>query len=288
MHGGGGFIDDKVGLTQAGLSQTQSPSAARKRDEQTLIPVSIKQVMGAETRDSKFKIDSKDINQITVVGQILTVEQQPTYINYLLDDGSGKINVRLYADSDAAAPLPEGTYVRVLGNLGSLGSNMSIVGFQVLPVTDFNEITFHALEVIHTHLRNTNAPSSTPPGGAPSSQQLSQGNSLNSNNNMMNNNNMNNNMNMGMGMGNPNSIVGPDGHSAGQGGAMDKGSKIQEEVMQVFSRETGDAGTHVDVVCKELSHIPRAEIMKAIDFLSDEGHLYSTIDEMHFGSTAQD
>jgi hypothetical protein len=34
------------------------------------------------------------------VAVILTVEQQPTNINYMVDDGSGKINVRLYVDMD--------------------------------------------------------------------------------------------------------------------------------------------------------------------------------------------
>jgi hypothetical protein len=29
------------------------------------------------------------------------------------------------------------------------------VGFQLIPIVDFNEITFHNLECIHTHLRNT-------------------------------------------------------------------------------------------------------------------------------------
>jgi replication factor A2 len=31
----------------------------------------------------------------------------------------------------------------------------SIVAFHIQPLTDFNEYTFHFIEVVHTHLRNT-------------------------------------------------------------------------------------------------------------------------------------
>jgi hypothetical protein len=49
----------------------------------------------------------------------------------------------------------EGSYVRVFGNLRPTPGGRSVVGFQLLPITDFNEITFHYLEVIAVHLRNT-------------------------------------------------------------------------------------------------------------------------------------
>lgn len=267
-NGGGGFMADGDGKfgSQPGFSQSQSPSVARKRDEQSLVPVTIKQIKAAEQRDSKFKIDGKDINQVTLLGAILSVEIQPTNIMYLLDDGSGKINVRLYVDVDGdAKALEAGTYVRVVGNLRMLGAQVSVVGFQLLPVTDFNEITFHNLEVIHTHLQNTRgAPAGgAAPGGAAPAGQQNHGNG--------------NTMNSSAG------VIGADGSSGNAGG---NGSSINDQVMQVFSQDSADAGTHVDQVCSQLSHIPKPEILKAIEFLSDEGHLYSTIDEQHFKSTA--
>merc|ERR1740139_841897 len=42
----------------------------------------------------------------------------------------------------------------------------SIVAFHIQPLTDFNEYTFHFIEVVHTHLRNTKG-SAAEQGGAP-------------------------------------------------------------------------------------------------------------------------
>lgn len=47
----------------------------------------------------------------------------------------------------------ENTYVRVVGHLKSFKENSrSLIAFGLSPVTDFNEITYHMLDVIHSHL----------------------------------------------------------------------------------------------------------------------------------------
>lgn len=45
----------------------------------------------------------------------------------------------------------ENTYVRVCGTVRSFNGKKSIVAFKVIPVTDMNEMTYHMLEVIHSH-----------------------------------------------------------------------------------------------------------------------------------------
>lgn len=193
--------------------------------------------MGSEQRDNKFKIDGKVIGQVTIVGVILRLEQQNTNLNYMIDDGSGKINVRIYDDQDGDAPqrmpLQEGTYVRVIGNIRSLNGNLAIVGFTLLPITDFNELTFHQLEVIKTHLSNTRGPAD---GSAAT---------------------------MGMGatktsapmptstMGMNSNVIGADGFSAGGVGAGGNSdfSQIQAQVMRVFEEnDDDDSGTNINVV----------------------------------------
>jgi hypothetical protein len=42
-----------------------------------------------------------------------------------------------------------GSYVRVYGNLRSFQGKTNVVAFSVRPVTDFNEVTYHSLEVSH-------------------------------------------------------------------------------------------------------------------------------------------
>lgn len=44
------------------------------------------------------------------------------------------------------------TYVRVNGRLNAFGNRVTVVSHAIRRITDFNEITFHYLDAIHTHL----------------------------------------------------------------------------------------------------------------------------------------
>jgi hypothetical protein len=48
--------------------------------------------------------------------------------------------------------------VRVIGHLRSFMSKRNVMAFRIIPITDFNELTMHFLEVIHAHLYNTRGP----------------------------------------------------------------------------------------------------------------------------------
>ena len=52
----------------------------------------------------------------------------------------------------------ENTYVRVIGKVTEFSGKRCINGFSLLPITDSNEITFHMLQAIHSHLRRTKSP----------------------------------------------------------------------------------------------------------------------------------
>jgi replication factor A2 len=266
---GGGFVQQGgFGGSPATMSQA-SPSGGggKKRDAQSLIPITIKQLLEAEQKDSKFKVDGKLLAQITLVGSILSVDAQATNVTYLIDDGTGKVTVRIYVDSDEEPNQQTwsvGSYVRVVGNLRAFNERRSVIGFQLLPITDFNELTFHFLNVIACHLRNTKqAPGAgaTPAkaGGAPASSSAF-GSSQNQ------------------------AFTSSDaGQAAGGDGSF---NNIQNQVLAVFKADSeNDQGTSIDAVFQQLPNIPQADIRNAMTFLSDEGHLYTTIDENHFKST---
>lgn len=264
--GGGGFVADGGDFGSQGGSQ-KSPNTAKKRDAQTLVPLTIKQLNTAEIRDSKFKIDGKEVSQISLIGIILSVEVQNTNINYMIDDGTGKINVRVYVDTDDESQKQsqwrENMYVRVIGNLRVFQNGPSVVGFTLIPLTDFNELTFHFLECIHTHCTNTmQAPNS---GSSQPAATLAQP------------------MNQPVKSEGGISVTMNDGNG---GGAGNIGNDAQRQVMDVFNKDSNsETGTSIGVVCERLPHLNREEIQKAIEYLSDEGHLYSTIDEEHYKST---
>lgn len=60
----------------------------------------------------------------------------------------------------------------------------------------------------------------------------------------------------------------------------------QKLVLDVFNACTSNEGLHIQDVCRELGYKLKEEETKSIvDWLLDEGHLYSTIDDYHFKGT---
>ncbi|KAH8727539.1 hypothetical protein GQ44DRAFT_703403 [Phaeosphaeriaceae sp. PMI808] len=168
--GGGG------GGGGGGDASQQSPSGGRRDYSQdTLRPVTVKQLLGAQyadpTSDNPYKIDGATVTQITFVAQIRNVAATATHTVYKLDDGTGSIEAKLWTDRDAddsndlaKAKLVEGAYCRAWGKLRSFGDNKKIIFVATIirPIEDFNEIFCHLLDATTVHLYVTRGP----PGGA--------------------------------------------------------------------------------------------------------------------------
>ncbi|CAO2650426.1 Nn.00g017180.m01.CDS01 [Neocucurbitaria sp. VM-36] len=164
--GGGGFIP--------GEGSQQSPGGRRDQIQDSLRPVTIKQILEAQAevggRDSEvFKIDGAVVSQLTFVGQIRNISTQTTHTTYRLDDGTGSVEVKQWVDSDTVeqtnstrAKLVEGAYCRAWGKLKAFGDRRSVGAQIVRPVEDMNEVSYHLLEATAVHLFFTRGP----PGGA--------------------------------------------------------------------------------------------------------------------------
>lgn len=51
-----------------------------------------------------------------------------------------------------------GVYVRVTGSVKPFNDALNVVAFDIHPIKDFNEITFHHLEAAFVHLETTRGP----------------------------------------------------------------------------------------------------------------------------------
>ncbi|KAF2833212.1 replication protein A, subunit RPA32 [Ophiobolus disseminans] len=163
--GGGGFIPGEGG-------SQQSPGGRRDHAQDSLRPVTIKQLLDAQLHpgsNDTFKIDGSPISQLTFVGQIRNISTQTTNTTYRLDDGTGSIEVKQWVDSDAVdtanptkAKLVEGAYCRAWGKLKSFNERRSVGAQIIRPVEDMNEVSYHLLEATSVHLYLTRGP----PGGA--------------------------------------------------------------------------------------------------------------------------
>lgn len=121
--------------------------------------MTVKQILDAEETygGGDFKLDNQVLTQVTAVGQVSNIRQQPTNITITLDDGTGQVEVKKFVDVDkqdeASNPGYEAnSHVRVWGRLKSFGGKRHITAHMIRPVSDFNEVNYHMLEATYVHL----------------------------------------------------------------------------------------------------------------------------------------
>lgn len=194
-----------------------------------------------------------------MVGKIADIKEDNVTFNMMLDDGTGKINVKMFINNDGnedlerkqRAELREGTYARVFGHIGNYNNERQINAFSIRPVTDHNEVTYHLSQVVFQHLHLTKGRSTT-------------GQNLGAT------------MAAAAGAGAPNTAV--------TGGM----APVDTEVLNIFNAPDAAAievGLTVgDVVSRSNNRFDQQIVMGAITRLVDEGHLYSTIDDAHWKS----
>lgn len=112
------------------------------------MPLTIKQCLTATTLPgAKFAIDDKEVTNVTFVGVVVSADIQAASASYVVEDGSGQVTVRVYEDTTGKPQFREQTYIRVYGNMRMFKDTMNVVAFRIKPVVDYNEVTFHMLQV---------------------------------------------------------------------------------------------------------------------------------------------
>lgn len=275
---GGGFMPSPAGANVGGFGG--GGENKKSNGLQTLRAVTIRQIFRDNNADDdQFKVDNIEITTITVVGKILSVQEHATRTLLTIDDGTGTMEVMQWmndTDSDTLNQMKEdwrvGAYVRVYGNLRTFERKKSMVAYSIKPVHDYNEVTYHFLQCVFQHLHLTKgappaagaAPSPMGFGAKPAFQQQQQG-------------------------GNNYTPGGTAVASAPGGG----GGGVNEDLMAVYhqpdimSRDSGISNDDVIQALKARGAPYTAQtILQAIQFLTNEGNLYSTVDENHHKSTA--
>ncbi|KAF3786492.1 Replication protein A subunit A [Nymphaea thermarum] len=144
LFSGGGFMPSQstATITDSGLS------TFKKRGNGGVIPLTVKQISQAVQNlsddSSNIVVDGCEINNVTLVGMVLNKLEKVTDVQFVLDDGTGRIDVTRW----------NGCYVRVHGHLKTFQGKRLINSFCVRPITDFDELTFHYSECITVHVDN--------------------------------------------------------------------------------------------------------------------------------------
>ncbi|XP_054638591.1 replication protein A 32 kDa subunit isoform X2 [Dunckerocampus dactyliophorus] len=258
---GGGYTQSPGGFASPALSQG-GEKKGRTRTTQ-IIPCTVSQLMSASQSDEAFRVGDVEVAQVTIVGIIRSTDKSMTNIQYKVDDmTSAPMDVKQWVDTEDPSVdgnvLPPGTYVKISGNLRSFQNNRSVVAFSVRPLEDMNEITSHMLEVVQAHMVLGKPRSSDQPGQSASVLMQPAGSMA--------------------------GIVG--GGYAGACDMVNNGlSANQNQVLSLIRGCPDPRGISIHDLKMRLGNLSMAVIKQVVEFLSNEGHIFSTIDEDHFKST---
>jgi len=177
----------KNGFIQKDDENYATQNSPRKRSRNLpLVPCTIRQILSAQQitlEDDDFLIDGQLVNQVSIVALIINSSPQPNHYNYQIDDATGVLDVRIWIDNEPpyyvqsqSSEWTSGRYVRVMGNIKAFGVRRTLIAVRLNIVEDPNEITYHHLECLYIHMKNTvlNIPQSLPPPVAVQQQQQHQ------------------------------------------------------------------------------------------------------------------
>jgi len=263
FQGAGFYASPGAGDASPGGDSTGGTKKKSGATSHSIVPVTIKQLYSATPAlEDNFRIDNQDVGQVEIVGHILTASELSTNLVFRLDDGTGKIDVRLWIDADNThgftpqkkAQCVEGAYVKAIGHLRSFNNIRNVVANSIQPLVDFNILTHHFLEVIYVHLQNTKGPLNSA--------------AISNNNDYSTNNNNNNQFN----------------YDAGGYGT----DSLYAAIEDLARQSAGGKGIHIDTLYDQLGGAYSVETIKqACEFLLTEGHLFTTLSEDHYGLASQ-
>jgi replication factor A2 len=304
-----------------GFGSQQTPSKPRRDyDSQTLIPVTVKMINEAlstpntpgNAGDIILK-DDRPLHMIKLVGAVRSHDNKSTFMYLDLEDGTGLLAVKVYngredgsgeGDPSGIQKLKseafrEHQYVRVIGQVRDFDGSRQIIANDVRVLSSGDELAHHFCEVAYSyekHLKRKAAQGqmfggmgygigNMASGGGPPPQ--AGGNVISPNN-----------MNMGGG-----------GNSVGDAVIqflqteaseflfvsslfVDEsvyllyifGMNITVQLKSFEPKANSESGIHVEQIKAALAGqgFGGGEVMQAVSDLSNEGHIYSTIDENHY------
>jgi len=225
-------------------------------EEQTLIPVTIAMLLKASNNTLE---DGRELHQVKLVAAMRDVDKNSASNNYLIEDGTGAINVKEWVDDGNIAitemreeAAVEHQYVRITGKLEEYDGKPQVVANRVCKLTNGNELTYHFLEVVYTGEKYEQGGQIV---GTPSQAM--------------------NSMNFGGGMQTSTPIANSNSNN---------NSSALDDALTTFlsnsNEETG--GSILDFIAESRETFSEPEIREKFNSWAAEGLIYSTIDDDHF------
>ncbi|CAB5371151.1 unnamed protein product [Rhizophagus irregularis] len=151
---GGGFIK-----SEEGSSFSKGSQGNERRNNHNLRPVTIKQLHEATpVNDNSTLIDGLELRVVKIVGVVKEKTPRHQGIDYVVDDGTGFIDVKVWHDDSEETNVNKkidiaiNTYGKFFGNYRSFSNKKHVAAHVVHPIVDHNEISYHMADVIRAHL----------------------------------------------------------------------------------------------------------------------------------------
>lgn len=262
---GGGYTNN-YGGGDGNPSSSQGGQTRRSYDQRTLIPVSIHMALKARPDQSEgdgslVLEDGRKIYEVKLVAAVREVTDASTNVLYKVEDGTGVMDVKqMLHDTDPTAiqeirqqTYTENIYVKIVGKIKDYANEKMLYADSVRPLSSGNELTHHMLSVVHSAEKFKRADAIV--AVAPASMMMG---------------------NSGVGFGNA---------SIPAAQSMGGGDSLKEKVAHYI--RTGpmvgpDAGVSIVACMKSMPEFPEADIRAAFQLMSEEGQIYSTIDDEHY------
>jgi len=261
----GGFVKNDANAAKGG-------SGFDSTKQKKIAAVNSNQIRLQTSSNHGLVLHRQKFNTLTILGRVLSASETTTKCNYIIQDHTGApLDVQLWRAGETIQDVPEiqkDQYVRVIGHSRKTAgaSDTYIVAYAVKPVTDPNEVTLHLIETIFTALvckkKKNNIVAQIGitdgfPGGVPA---ILRGQPVTTH-------------------------AAPVTQTASQVGGVSGMSPSHQLVLKAIQGCHSNYGIAFDDLCKAIGSVPPNAIRKAVEFLSQEGHIYTTMDDDHFKAT---
>ncbi|KAA1079128.1 replication factor A protein 2 [Puccinia graminis f. sp. tritici] len=156
-------------VEEEGSCKNNNTPGGTRRVEQSLRPVTIKQLLDAKASNTDSAISIQDID-VSFCGVVRDIVRNATNVLLQVGDGTGGIEARKWIDSsdgesegfeaetgiqfresDRSSSIPI-NWVRVIGSPKLFNNKKTVAGLRVEKITDFNEINYRLLDAVRVTL----------------------------------------------------------------------------------------------------------------------------------------
>ncbi|XP_018897554.1 replication protein A 32 kDa subunit isoform X2 [Bemisia tabaci] len=234
---------------------------------QNIVPVTIKQII--EAPEEGLNIAGVESNLVKVIGVIRSIESTSLKAVYRLEDTTGVITVIDWIKEDGDPDkrddiqIVENQYHRAIGTIRTTAGEKHMIVIDLQPLTDLAEITSHMLEIIYVALK---AEEYEKAGDFEMKKEPGLNGEIS-------------------GIGGTNASANPNSYYDSNTNGLNF-NPTQQKVFSVIQQSNDENGITPQEIHDALPQkMPMKDITNILEWLVNEGHVYTAIDDNHFRST---